>query len=100
MCYIPITRGVRHSDVVELLPQHLIIPGFPTTEQATKSVKELINVLDNAGPKTPFTIGETQLHTIDILEKLFHNAQLQQPIATIGPSLVTTVALGCCSCAL
>ena len=53
----------------------------------------MINILDNPGPKTPFTIGETQLHTIDILEKLFHNAQLQQPNATVvtreGPMVAT-----------
>ena len=41
-CYTPTTRGERHADVVEILPQHLVMPGLSKIEQATKSAKDLI----------------------------------------------------------
>ena len=49
-CYPPTTRGEIHADVVELFPQHLVMPGLSTTEQAIKAAKELIKVLKNPGP--------------------------------------------------
>ena len=61
ICYTPKTRGGGHADVVEFLPQHLIMPGLSAIEQVTKAVKELIHVINNPGPQTPFTIGESQL---------------------------------------
>ena len=61
--------------MVKFLPQHLIILVLFSTEQDTKSVKELKQVLKNPGTKTSFTIGECQIHTINILEKLFNTMQ-------------------------
>ena len=61
------------------MPQHLIIYGLSTTEQATKEAKELIKLLKNPGPKTPFTIIESQFHAIKRLATLFNNIQPQQP---------------------
>ena len=60
---------------MKFLPQHLIILVLFSTEQDTKSVKELKQVLKNPGTKTSFTIGECQIHTINILEKLFNTMQ-------------------------
>ena len=60
-CYTPKTRGEWHADLVKLLPQHLIIPGLTAAEQATKDAKELLHVIKNSGPQTPFEIGESQL---------------------------------------
>ena len=68
----------RHAHVLELLPQRLIIPGFSTTEQSTKAYKELIQIMNNPGPKTPFTIRERQLHAINRLAKMFNNIKTQQ----------------------
>ena len=90
--YAPSTRGEIDSDVVEFLPQHLIMTGLSTTEQSTKGSKELIHILKKPGPKTPFTIRESQFHAIDRLSTLFQNAQLQQPNATLVPIEVPTVA--------
>ena len=71
-CYKPNTRGKRHADVVGFLPQYLIMPGLSSTEQDTKATKELIQVLKNPGPQAPFIIEASQLHSIDILEKIFN----------------------------
>ena len=54
-CYTPNTRGVRHADVVEFFPQHIVMPGLSGTEQATKAAKELMHEIKNIGPQTPFT---------------------------------------------
>ena len=56
-CYTPNTREKRNADVVEFLPQHLIMPGLSAAEKATKASKELIHVIKNTGPQKPFTIG-------------------------------------------
>ena len=60
-CYTPNTREERHSDAVDCFPQHLIMPGLPATEQATRAAEELMNEINNPGPQTPVTIGESQL---------------------------------------
>ena len=65
--------------MVELLPQHLIIPGLSTTEQVTKAPKELIHIINNPGPKNSFTTREIQFHAIDRLLTLFQKMQPQQP---------------------
>ena len=86
------------------------MPGLSTTEQVTNAAKELIQVLKNPGPQTPFTIREIQLHSIDRLEKLFNTMQpekthtkvllrevpkrtpLRVPITVAPPRVPVTVA--------
>ena len=91
-CYTPTTRGERHADVVYFLPKHLVMPGLSTTEQAAKAPKEMIQVLKNPGPQTPFTIGESQLNTIDRLEKLFNTMQPYKIQTKVLPREVPTIA--------
>ena len=91
-CYTPRKIGNRQSDVVYFLPNHLIMPGFSTIEKSTKADNELIQILKNPGPKTPFMIGETQFHVIDRLATLFHNLQPQQPNTTVFTREVPKVA--------
>ena len=74
-CSTPEIRGGIHADVVELFPQHLVMIGLSTREQATKASKELIHVLKNTGPQTPFTTREIQLHATDKLAKIFNTMQ-------------------------
>ena len=62
-----------------IFPQHLVMSGLSTTDQATKASKELIQIMNNPGPKIPFTIWESQLHDIDILATLFNNMQPDKP---------------------
>ena len=81
-----------HADVVEFLPQHLIMPGLSSTEQATKAAKELIQVLNPPVPQTPFTIGKSQLYVIDILEKLFITMQTDKTHTKVVPREVPTIA--------
>ena len=77
--YTPNTREEIHAYVVDFLPHHLIMPGSSTAEQSTKASNELIQVLKNPWPKTPFTIGENQFHAIYRLAKCFNNTQPQKP---------------------
>ena len=79
-------RGERHADLLVSLPQHLVMPGFSETEQATKAVKELIHVIKNPGPQTPFTIGDIQLHSINRLAKLFNTMQPDTTHTIVVPS--------------
>ena len=65
-------REERHTYVVEFSPPQFIMQGLSSTEKATKAANELIQVLKNTGPQTPFTIGESQLHALDRLAKLFN----------------------------
>ena len=90
-CYTPTTRGERHADMVEFLPQHLVIPWLSTTQQATKEAKELILVLKNTGPQTPFSIRERKLHAIDRLEKLFNTMQQEKTQTKVLPREVQTI---------
>ena len=69
--------------MVVLLPQHLSMPELSATEQATKYGKELIHIIRNPGPKTPFTIQEIQLHGIDRLAKLFNTRVVPAPDGNI-----------------
>ena len=77
-CYTPNTRGGIHADVVKFFPRHLFIPGFSVTEQATMASKELIHIIKNTGPQTPFTIGESQLHVINRLKKYLTPCNLRK----------------------
>ena len=79
--------------MVEFLPQQLIMDGLSTTEQATKAAKELIQIINNSGPKTPLKTREIQLHSINKSATLFHNIQPQQTNSKLVPIKVTTVAL-------
>ena len=79
--------------MVAFLPQHLIIPGLSAIEQATNYAKELIHVIKNRVPKTPFTIGESLLQAVDKLAKLFNTMQPATKNTTVVPSKVTTIAL-------
>ena len=77
--------------MVEFVPQHLVIPGLSTTEQANKSANELIHVLRNTVPQTPFTIGERKLHAINILEKRFNTMQPEKTQTKVLPREVPTI---------
>ena len=68
------------------------MPGLSTTYQYTKAAKDLVQVLKKPGPKTPFTIRESQLHTIDRLEKLFNTMQPEKTQTKVVPIEVTTIA--------
>ena len=58
------------------------MPGLSKKEQDIKAAKELVQIVKNPRPKTPFTIGERQLHSIDRLVAMFNNIQPQQPNKT------------------
>ena len=74
------------------MPQHLVIPGLSAIEQSTKADKELIHVIKNPGPQTPFTIRESQLHAIDRLTKIFNTIQPEITQNKVVPKEVTTIA--------
>ena len=68
------------------------MPGLSATEQATKAAKELIHVIKNPVPQTHFTIGESQLQTINRLEKLFKTMQPETKQTTVVPRIVPIIA--------
>ena len=74
------------------MPQHLVMPRLSAKEQATKDPKELIHGIKNPGPQTPFTIRESQLQAINMLEKLFNTIKLEITQTTVLPRELTTIA--------
>ena len=60
-------------------------------EQTTKYAKELIQVIKNPVAQTPFTIGDSQLQAINILEKLFNTMQPDTIQNTVVPREVPTI---------
>ena len=75
------------------------MPGLSATDQSRKASKELINVIKNPGPQTPFMIEESQLHAIDRLTELFNPMQpgktqtkeVHREVSTIVPTRVKVI---------
>ena len=68
------------------------MPGLSATEQANNAVKELMHILKDIGPQTPFTIRESQLHAINILGNLFNTIQPKKIQTTVLPKEVPMIA--------
>ena len=54
ICYIPSTRDTRKSNTVQFFPRHTQMPETSSTDRLAAVVEDLINILQNPHPPTPF----------------------------------------------
>ena len=52
--YIPTTRGVRVSNTVDFFPEHVDMPQTSSEDRLAQVTQDLIAVLNNPHPPTPF----------------------------------------------
>ena len=58
--------------------ENTVVPILATIEQATRAAQELVQVLRNSVPKTPFTLVQVQLYSIYKLDNLFKAASINE----------------------
>ena len=54
ICYIPTTGDTRRSNTVEFFPRHTQMPETSSADRLATVVEDLIAVLNNPHPPTPF----------------------------------------------
>ena len=70
--FVTKTNGQRISDTVEFYPTKIRMPETSTLEQIKHSVNDVLHVLRNHQPKTPFLdFGSTQTNALKHLAELF-----------------------------
>jgi hypothetical protein len=74
-CYIPSTRGERVSNTVKFFPAHVEeMPHTSSEDRLTQVTQDLINVLQQPHPPTPFlNQGDTTSDAIQMLKKSFNH---------------------------
>ncbi len=66
------TKSERNSDTVEFVPQHTSVPYRTPTDVAIQATTDLIQVLRNPKPSTPYAhIGHDQLSAIQTIADIF-----------------------------
>ena len=67
------TRAERYTDTVEFFPQHTQIPFRTPAEIAEHATNELIRVINNPTPSTPFAhVPDNQQQAIQRIADIFH----------------------------
>jgi hypothetical protein len=71
-CYIPSTGGERVSDTVEFFPTRVRMPQSSALDKATQAAEDLIEVLKNPEPASPFLqFGNEQSAALQQLADMF-----------------------------
>ena len=72
--YIAYTGGERVCDTVQLFPSKIAMPALSSQENDTHSIHDIINIMSNTGPATPFLeYGTKATTTIEQLADIFSN---------------------------
>ena len=66
--YIPVTRGQRTTDTIELFPEHVQMPKTSSEDTLASATKHLIVIPKKPHPPTPFLDQGTK--TNDAIRKL------------------------------
>lgn len=74
------TKAERTSDTVEFFPQHTPVPYRTPTDVAIHATQDLIQVLQNPSPSTPFAhVGHDRLKAIQTIADIFQTHLRQNP---------------------
>jgi hypothetical protein len=92
-CYIPLTRGERVSKTVEFFPAHVEIPNTSLEDRLTQITQDLIHVLQQLHPPTPFlNQGDKTSDAIQMLQNIFQTPQRDANSNTAPPPRVPETA--------
>ena len=76
------TKAERITDTVEFFPQRTPVPYTTPTDVAIRATNDLIRVLENPTPSTPFAhVGHNQMEAIQLIADIF-----QKHLPTTPPS--------------
>ena len=53
-CYVDITGGDHIANTVECFPKQFVIPALSAQDKATDSIRDLITMIRNPAPESPF----------------------------------------------
>ena len=103
------TKAERITDTVEFFPQRVTVPYPSPTDVAIRATQELIGVLKNPIPSTPFAhVGHNQMEAIQAIADIFQwhlqpppqhseprgmrSAHTNQPLPIVTPTPTRVVA--------
>jgi hypothetical protein len=96
-CYSVFTNGTqseRVSDTVEFFPQKTTVPYMTATDIAIQAASDLVQVLKNPQPATPFDqVGTIQLEALKQLADIFQHTTTTSATAPRVPTPVERQAL-------
>ena len=75
-CYVPESQHEQISDTVEFFPHEVKMPAQSSTDKALQAIQDLIHMIQNPTPPTPFpTFGPEHTTALEELANIFNTSK-------------------------